>query len=98
MNRSYNHSRRKAKDYTFRVLVGVCVLVALVPLVSIVYTTAVQGGKVFTLHFLTSAEPSFDCTPRVTGNCSYGGIGPAIEGSFAMLGLAALLAIPGGIA
>jgi phosphate transport system permease protein len=96
--REYRHSRRKAKDYALRALVGVCVLIALIPLVSIVYSAVVQGGQVFSIQFLTGQEPTFYCTPKVTGNCSYGGIAPAIEGSFAMLGLASLIAIPGGIA
>jgi phosphate transport system permease protein len=91
------HLRRRVKDYTMRSLLIVCVIIALIPLVSIVYTAAANGAQVMSIHFLTSPEPTFYCTEKVTGNCSYGGIAPAIEGSFAMLALASLISIPGGI-
>jgi len=90
-------TRRKVTDLTVRLLMIGCVAIALIPLASILETTAVQGGRVISWHFLTSAEP-IPCTiTNATPTCSYGGIFPAIEGSFIMLGVAALIAMPLGI-
>lgn len=70
-----------------------CVLVALIPLGSILWISIVRGGKVLSLQFLTGGEPS-GCVP---GACPVGGIFPAIEGTFVLIGLASLIAIPVGV-
>jgi phosphate transport system permease protein len=70
-----------------------CVLLALIPLGSIVWTAALRGGQVLSVHFLTAPEPT-GCVP---GDCPIGGIGPAIEGTFVVVTLAALIAMPIGV-
>jgi phosphate transport system permease protein len=61
--------------------------------VSILFTAAVRGGSVLSWHFLTSSVP-LPCSPI---SCVDGGIFPLIYGSFMILGLAALIAMPLGI-
>jgi len=59
-------------------------LVALVPLLSILYEVISRGAPVLSLNFLTA-------------NGLQGGIGPAIQGSFILIGLTSLIGIPIGI-
>jgi phosphate transport system permease protein len=95
--KSRTRSRRKVTDVTLRVLMLACVVIALVPLASILATTIEQGGRVISWHFLTSAEPIPCSVTNATPTCPYGGMWPAIEGSFVMLSVAALIAMPIGI-
>jgi len=88
------HARRKLLSHSVAVLTGLAVVAVLYPLVSIVYEAAVRGGGVlFQNGFLTSVPPN-GCT---VVSCSTVGIGPAIVGSFIMVGLASLLAVPVGV-
>jgi phosphate transport system permease protein len=90
-------TRRRVVDLTVRGLMVACVVIALIPLISILATTVERGAGVISWHFLTSGEP-IPCTPTpATPTCSYGGMAPAIEGSFIMLAVAALIAMPLGI-
>ena len=86
--------RRRVLDLTARMLTLVCVVLALVPLASILLTAGARGGAVLSPSFLISAEP----LPCTVVSCPIGGIWPAIEGSFVLLGLASLIAMPIGIA
>jgi phosphate transport system permease protein len=88
--------RRRWVDRLVMALTFGCIVVALVPLGSILYTAAVQGARVLSLTFLTNSEP-VGCNPTVILDCSYGGIWPAIEGSLVLIGLSALIAVPIGI-
>lgn len=89
--------RRRVTDWAARSLMAVCVVIAAIPLLSIIFTTVQQGGSVILRPgFLTSAEP-LPCTPGIQAGCSYGGIAPAIEGTFYMMLLASAIAIPVGI-
>jgi phosphate transport system permease protein len=85
--------RRRITDWVARGLAAVCVVIALIPLASILDTAAVRGGAVLRPSFLTSGEP-LPCSPL---SCSVGGIAPAIQGSFVLLALASLIAMPVGI-
>jgi phosphate transport system permease protein len=71
------------------ILILVAVVLAIVPLVFILAEVLIQGGSVISLGFLTHmpAGPT-DKT---------GGIGPAIAGSFTMVGIASLISIPIGV-
>jgi phosphate transport system permease protein len=70
-------------------LTVVAVALALIPLLLIVGVTIVNGAPVMSLSFLTSVP-----TPvGVPG----GGIGPAIQGTFIMIALAILIAVPIGV-
>ena len=80
------------------VLTGLTLLLVMVPLFSIVYTAASRGAPALTsIDFLTQS-PADPCSPRAGVVCHYGGIAPAIEGSLALLALAALIAVPVGLA
>jgi phosphate transport system permease protein len=89
-------TRRKIVDRTVTALALLCVVAALIPLGSIIYTAVARGIQVMSIHFLVGAEPQA-CTPGVTPNCQFGGIGPAIEGTLVLLALSSLIVIPLGI-
>lgn len=80
---------RRFLDRMMSALVGLAVVLALVPLVLIVADVVIQGGPAISLSFLTNVP-----TPV---NVPGGGIGPAIEGSFIIVGIAALIAVPVGV-
>lgn len=61
-----------------------CVVIAIVPLFSILFEVIVRGAPQLSLHFLTA-------------NGLQGGIGPAIQGSLILIGLTSLIGIPLGI-
>ncbi|MFD4524971.1 phosphate ABC transporter permease PstA [Streptomyces sp. NPDC058470] len=83
--------RRQAKDRVATSLVWVAFLLAVVPLVSLVWTTLSRGVKVLDVYFLThSMGVVADTEPG-------GGIYAAILGSLEQVGLAALMAVPIGV-
>jgi phosphate transport system permease protein len=59
-------------------------LIAIVPLLSILYEVIVRGAPVLSLGFLTT-------------NGLHNGIGPAIQGSLILIGLTSLIGVPIGI-
>jgi len=83
--------RRQAKDRVATSLVWVAFLLAVVPLVSLVWTALSRGVKVLDVYFLThSMGVVADTEPG-------GGIYAAILGSLEQVGLAALMAVPIGV-
>ncbi len=83
--------RRQAKDRVATSLVWVAFLLAVVPLVSLVWTTIARGVKVLDVYFLThSMGVVADSQPG-------GGIYHAILGSLEQVGLATLIAAPIGV-
>ncbi|MFB7115210.1 phosphate ABC transporter permease PstA [Streptomyces sp. NPDC056190] len=83
--------RRQAKDRVATSLVWVAFLIALVPLVSLVWTTVQRGVKVLDGYFLThSMGLVADTEPG-------GGIYHAIIGSLEQVGLATLIGAPVGV-
>lgn len=93
----YRLRRRRSFNWIMVALSVVCVLIAIVPLASVIWTAVDKGGSaVIQPSFYTSEYPQ-GCTPRANVTCSLGGIGPAIQGTFLMLGLGALIAIPIGL-
>jgi phosphate transport system permease protein len=83
--------RRQAKDRIATGLVWVAFLVALVPLVSLVWVTVVRGVKVLDVFFLTHSMG------LVADSQPGGGIYHAIVGSLEQVGLATLIAAPIGV-
>ncbi|MCH5674806.1 phosphate ABC transporter permease PstA [Streptomyces gilvus] len=83
--------RRQAKDRIATGLVWVAFLVALVPLVSLVWVTVVRGVKVLDVYFLTHSMG------LVADSQPGGGIYHAIIGSLEQVGLATLIAAPIGV-
>lgn len=83
--------RRQAKDRIATALVWVAFLLALIPLVSLVWSTVSRGVKVLDIFFLThSMGLVADSEPG-------GGIYHAILGSLEQVGLATVIAAPIGV-
>jgi phosphate transport system permease protein len=83
--------RRQAKDRVATSLVWVAFLLAVVPLVSLVWTTVQRGVKVLDVYFLThSMGVVADTEPG-------GGIYHAIIGTLQQVGLATLIGAPIGV-
>lgn len=88
------HARRKFLSHSIAVVTGLCVIAVLFPLVSIIYTAAIRGGGVlFQAGFLTAVPPNA-CSAI---QCRTVGIGPDIEGTFILVGIASLIAVPVGV-
>jgi phosphate transport system permease protein len=81
---SSNYAFRKFKNRLFFFLCLLCVVIAVVPLLSILYEVVSRGAPQLNLQFLTS-------------NALQGGIGPAIQGTLIIIGLTSLIGIPIGI-
>jgi phosphate transport system permease protein len=73
----------------FKVLAGFAFVIALIPLLSILYETLSQGFSVLNLDFFTQNAPPI--------GGSGGGIINAIQGSFVIVGIASLIGIPIGL-
>jgi phosphate transport system permease protein len=71
------------------VLCFICVIIAVIPLLSILFEVVVRGAPQLSLQFLT--QPS-----GVIGQ-SAGGIGPAIQGTLILIGLTSLIGVPIGV-
>jgi phosphate transport system permease protein len=83
--------RRQAKDRIATALVWTAFVLAVIPLVSLVWTTVSRGVKVLDLYFLThSMGVVADSEPG-------GGIYHAILGSLEQVGLATVIAAPIGV-
>jgi phosphate transport system permease protein len=82
---------RKFKDRLAYALGIFCVVVAVIPLASILVEVVGNGISTINLQFLTT-------TPSIAiGSGSGGGIGPAIQGTLILVGLAIVLAVPLGL-
>ncbi len=75
---------RNFKNRFFYVLCLLCVVIAIVPLLSILYEVIVRGAPQINLNFLTA-------------DALHSGIGPAIQGTLILIGLTSLIGIPVGI-
>jgi phosphate transport system permease protein len=82
---------RKFKDRLAYCLGILCVVVAVIPLASILVEVIGNGISTINLPFLTTA-PSI-----AVSSGSGGGIGPAIQGTLILVGLAMVLAVPLGL-
>ncbi len=78
------------------VLAGLCALVALIPLASVVFQAATLGGPVLSISFLTQ-NPPLPCTPQPGIPCATGGVGSAIQGTLILVGLATAISVPVGL-
>ncbi len=86
-----NLSKRRAfANRTATILIGLCVLIAALPLVLVVWEVVTRGGSAISLAFFTEEIPR---NYRTEGP----GMGPAILGTLAITGMAALIAIPIGV-
>ncbi len=81
---SHSYGFRRFKNKLFSVLCLVCVVVAVIPLLSILFEVVARGASQINWQFLTA-------------NSLQGGIGPAIQGTLIIIGLTSLVGIPVGI-
>jgi phosphate transport system permease protein len=84
-----NYVYRKFKNNLFFVLCLICVVIAVIPLLSILLEVVARGASQLSVEFIT--QP-----PGVIGQ-SAGGVGPAIQGTLILIGLTSLIGIPLGI-
>lgn len=90
--------RRKILNLVVVALVVAAAAAAAIPLVSLIATAAGQGGRaVATPSFYTSEPPPYCLQTNSSTTCPLGGIGPAIQGTLILLGLASLIAVPVGL-
>lgn len=81
--------KRKVVDKIATILSIVCVIAAIIPLGSILIEVIRNGSSAITLQFLTQSPGAFG-----SGD---GGIGPAIQGTLIVVGLASLIGAPVGV-
>ena len=75
---------RKFKNRLFFILCGACVIIAVAPLLSILWEVIARGAPQLSINFLTQSN-------------TYGGIGPAIQGTLILIGLTSIIGVPVGI-
>jgi len=76
-------------DKTVRIIVFACVIIAIIPLGSILVEVFKNGLAAISYEFLTE-------TPGAIGS-GEGGIGPAIQGTLIVIGLSSLIGVPIGV-
>jgi len=84
-----NVERRLLVDKAVRIIVFSCVIIAIIPLGSILVEVFKNGLTAISLEFLTA-------TPGSAGS-GEGGIGPAIQGTLIIIGLSSLIGVPIGV-
>lgn len=89
MNHKITYQRRILKDKLFTSLEILAVILAIIPMASIIADAILKGLNAISISFLLS-EPA-------PAGIAGGGIGPAIEGTAIMVGIAFLMAVPVGL-
>ncbi|MEX0862634.1 phosphate ABC transporter permease PstA [Nitrosopumilus sp.] len=84
-----NVKNRLLVDKIVRIIVFACVIIAIIPLGSILVEVFKNGISAISYEFLTA-------TPGSIGS-GEGGIGPAIQGTLIIIGLASLIGVPIGV-
>lgn len=84
-----NVSKRLVVDKAVRIIVFSCVIIAIIPLGSILVEVFKNGIAAISFEFLTA-------TPGSIGS-GEGGIGPAIQGTLIIIGLSSLIGVPIGV-
>src|SRR5438034_8397072 len=84
-----NYSMRRFKDRLALWLGALCAVLAMIPLISILYEVVKNGASTINVDFLTA-------TPGVIGQPG-GGIGPAIQGTLILVGLIIIIGVPFGV-
>jgi len=84
-----NVEKRLMVDKTVRIIVFACVIIAIIPLGSILVEVFKNGIAAISYEFLTE-------TPGAIGS-GEGGIGPAIQGTLIIIGLSSLIGVPIGV-
>ncbi len=84
-----NVERRLFVDKIVRIIVISCVIIAIIPLGSILLEVFKNGAAAISFEFLTQVPGSI--------GSGEGGIGPAIQGTLIVIGLASLIGVPVGV-
>ncbi|AJM93012.1 phosphate ABC transporter permease PstA [Nitrosopumilus piranensis] len=84
-----NVEKRLVVDKIVRIIVFACVIIAIIPLGSILVEVFKNGIAAISYEFLTA-------TPGAIGS-GEGGIGPAIQGTLIIIGLSSLIGVPIGV-
>jgi len=84
-----NVEKRLVVDKIVRIIVFLCVIIAIIPLGSILIEVFKNGISAISYEFLTA-------TPGSIGS-GEGGIGPAIQGTLIIIGLSSLIGVPIGV-
>ena len=84
-----NVEKRLLVDKIVRIIVFSCVVIAIIPLGSILLEVFKNGSAAISIEFLTQVPGSVG-----TGE---GGIGPAIQGTLIVIGMASLIGVPIGV-
>lgn len=84
-----NVAKRLLVDKIVRIIVFSCVIIAIIPLGSILVEVFKNGITAISIEFLTE-------TPGSVGS-GEGGIGPAIQGTLIIIGLSSLIGVPIGV-
>lgn len=85
----YNVARRLVVDKIVKGLVFGCVVLAIIPLGSILVEVFKNGSAALSIEFLTQI-------PGAVGS-GEGGIGPAIQGTLIIIGMSSLIGVPIGV-
>ncbi|MCA9828206.1 MAG: phosphate ABC transporter permease PstA [Nitrosopumilus sp.] len=84
-----NVEKRLLVDKVVRIIVFACVIIAIIPLGSILVEVFKNGMSALSYEFLTEAPGSI--------GSGEGGIGPAIQGTLIIIGLSSLIGVPIGV-
>jgi len=84
-----NVAKRLLVDKSVRIIVFSCVIIAIIPLGSILVEVFKNGLTAISIEFLTE-------TPGSAGS-GEGGIGPAIQGTLIIIGLSSIIGVPIGV-
>ncbi|MFF5568244.1 phosphate ABC transporter permease PstA [Streptomyces sp. NPDC012623] len=84
-------NRRQARDRLATSVVWVCFVLAVIPLVSLLWTTVSRGANSLDLHFLTHSMAG------VIGTDPNGGVYHALIGTLEQVGIATVIATPIGL-
>ena len=84
-----NVERRLFVDKIVRLVVIACVIIAIIPLGSILIEVFKNGMAAISIEFLTEVPGSI--------GSGEGGIGPAIQGTLIVIGMASMIGVPIGV-
>jgi phosphate transport system permease protein len=88
MSLTHTSPARRLKDRAAYVIVGLAFVIAVIPLVSILWTVIVKGAKDFDVYFLSHSMRN------VAEQDGWGGAYHAILGTLEQVGIAALITVP----
>jgi phosphate transport system permease protein len=92
-----NLRRRKVIHWGVVAICVAALVLAILPLASVLATAFDRGGGAVVQPSFYVSENPLGCNPGPGRSCSLGGIGPEIQGTLILLGLGSLVAMPLGI-